>query len=385
MKSDLLFVMTWLLLLPGMAQGLVVDYYQSGGQTLGIAHSLVVAGDGDRNGPGSGLLDIEGIPPRVPDGIPDGVEGSLFEYCYDHADAPYHAEAVAAWEQNLEAMWQLAGPHTGGAYAWGWDSAWADGGSVPPYSFPEGDTKYNALNIRNTFYITVNQYSFVAGNTYWVLANWFFPTNPERRGEAYDFDSDPNFTREMAAYFGSLGDLDGDGLTNLAEWNNVLAEWRALYDLTPDPAQVPTNWPSEINTRAEKDEIIGMYIEAAIGAPPLHFVVQPEPMTWVEVGDPVTLFVEVSDGVGDVTFQWFHDDVEVDGATSDTLFIPFAELDDAGEYVCTAADDVTEVSSTPAEVHVSESLPAGGIAGRMGLVVTLIAACVWMFRRSATT
>lgn len=380
MRRAPLVVITLCLCFHVIADGVVVDYYQGDGQSLGIAHSLVVSGDGDRNGPGSGVVEVEGVPAHVPDGIPDGVEGSLFEYCYDHAEAPRHAEAVAAWEQNLEAMWQLAGPHEGGAYAWGWDAPWSDGGSVPPYSFPEGDTEYNALNVRNTFYITVNEYSFVAGNTYWLLANWFFPSNPERRGEAYDFDSDPNFTRAMAAYFGSLGDLDGDGLTNLAEWNKVLAEWRALHGLSPDPEQDPADWPNEVNSRAEKDEIIGMYIDAATTASGLEIVVQPKSPGWLEVGDSFSLSVEVSGG-GTPSFKWFHDDAEEDGAASATFSIPSAELDDAGVYVCEVTDGVTTLTTVPVQVDVFESLPVSGLAVQAVLVMTFLAIGVWVFHR----
>ena len=230
----------------------------------------------------------------------------------------------------------------------------------------------NALNVRNTFYITVCQYSYVGGNAYWALANWFFMAEPERRAEAYDFDSDPNFTRAVAAYFGSLGDLDGDGLTNLEEWNNALDEWRTLHDESPDPEQDPVDWPNEIATRAEKDEIIGMYIEAAVTGPVFEVTRQP---AWgmYAVGEAIVLSFDLVGGSESTTYQWTRNGEDVPGATDATLTISSAELNDAGTYLCEITEGGMTIATEPVGIIVGADLPAGGKLGAIALCVLLAA------------
>lgn len=91
--------------------------------------------------------------------------------------------------------------------------------------------------------------------------------------------------------------------------------------------------------------------------PPM-FDVQPTDATLVE-GEKLTLTATAS-GEETITYQWYKDDVMINGATENTFIIDGVLLTDAGFYYCEATNECGKTKSTIAQVVVNKS---GGVLG----------------------
>jgi hypothetical protein len=87
--------------------------------------------------------------------------------------------------------------------------------------------------------------------------------------------------------------------------------------------------------------------------PPVEIVDQPVGGEFC-VGDQVTLFVIDSGGI---TYQWFKDDAEIDGATQFFLIIDSAGIDDSGTYRVDIFGECDATTSDDAVVNVIECEP----------------------------
>jgi ELWxxDGT repeat protein len=93
-----------------------------------------------------------------------------------------------------------------------------------------------------------------------------------------------------------------------------------------------------------------------------HFLQTPYPQ-WRLVGDPLTLTVECAGGVGELSYQWIKDGVEIDGATDPTYHVDSVIQDDEGSYTCRVTDATKTIYETePALIEVFEEgeMPAAG-------------------------
>lgn len=101
-------------------------------------------------------------------------------------------------------------------------------------------------------------------------------------------------------------------------------------------------------------------VEVDLIYPNPTIVTQPESAA-VQVGSNVTLSVEAT-GLGTLTYQWYKDAVEIEGATSNTLELTNVQFADAGQYDVGITDDAAEadgetatfILSNPATVIVFE-------------------------------
>ena len=90
-----------------------------------------------------------------------------------------------------------------------------------------------------------------------------------------------------------------------------------------------------------------------------------------------TFEVQVSNNLGPVTYQWAKDDgakafQPIAGETDATFTIASLDYDDAGSYMCTAADSVTSVDSDTIVFTVVKGTPVAGTFG-LGLLAALSA------------
>ncbi len=389
------------------AWAVTVDFYSSRGPAgsatgLNLAHALIADGaDGDRNGP-SDLFRPADAPVYVGDGIPDGVQMSVLEHLYATPSAPYHGLAVDAFAQNRQGLvaWNngvcsypagdgpgstLENPVYGPLFAYA-DFPYCDlfgGGINVPVCFPRCSPD-SALILELAAYITVSEYILHA-NSKWHLLNYGTPTE----ALIVDFDSDPSFNREAASVLGIHGDLDGDGLSNLAEYLSVaravIAETPGLAGATP-----ATLWG--LLTRTGKDTFIGRYIDVAVyvagpdpgdPTPPAFGIDRQSSSRWLEAGPErsTTLEVTTIHGVPPVAFQWHKDGAPlsdgagVTGATASHLHLgPPIDAGTAGVYRCVATDAIGHsASSQPIELAVFE---AGSLPGLSGVGLALLGAAL---------
>jgi hypothetical protein len=88
---------------------------------------------------------------------------------------------------------------------------------------------------------------------------------------------------------------------------------------------------------------------------------QPPVFDYAEAGSKVTFRVEITGGVGDVTFEWFKQDQNMNlnaiGPDAPELVIPAVDFDDSGTYVCVVSDVQRVVQTDPATLQVVEALP----------------------------
>ncbi len=67
----------------------------------------------------------------------------------------------------------------------------------------------------------------------------------------------------------------------------------------------------------------------------LQFIRQPSPSRWYFEGDLLDVSVEISLWAQDIAeYQWYKDDVPIEGAESSNLLVPMLTLDDSGHYFC---------------------------------------------------
>jgi hypothetical protein len=97
---------------------------------------------------------------------------------------------------------------------------------------------------------------------------------------------------------------------------------------------------------------------------------------WFEEGETLSLNVVVAGGVGQITYQWVKDGVDIPGETSASLDIAALTDQDQGWYVCRVTDESKSLhETTPVFAHVS---PAGSlpVAGTMGTGLAILACAV---------
>lgn len=383
------------------AAGVTVDFYTSKGPAgsatgLNLCHALIADGaDGDRNGPQDYFSPTSSY---YGDGVPDGVQVGVLEYLYATPGAPYHALAVQAFEQNRQALIDWNGgicaypdgdgpgstedaPRYGPRFAFA-DFPYCDlygSGLDVPICFPIC-TPSTALLLELAAYICVSEHVQHA-NSKWHLLVYLQEATPSTI--QVDFDAHPGFNRAAAPVLGILGDIDGDGLTNLAEYESVarafIAARPALAGATPE-----TLW--DRLGRADKDAFIGRYLDIAVftqgpdpadPAPPSFGIPRQSSGMWVEegAGEQFTLFVDPEHGLAPLTFQWYRNGTPLaDGpgiagtGTSHLRIGPPLSFADTGIYSCRIVDaDDRVAASQPIEVAVfaAGSLPAASATALM--------------------
>jgi hypothetical protein len=87
---------------------------------------------------------------------------------------------------------------------------------------------------------------------------------------------------------------------------------------------------------------------------------------WKEVGDPLLLRVLVDGTLGQVTYQWVKDGIDLSGETSNTFDIEALTPDDEGWYSCRVTDEAKgtyETAPVLVRVFPEGALPATGLTG----------------------
>ncbi|HSH15532.1 MAG TPA: hypothetical protein VLD18_05830, partial [Verrucomicrobiae bacterium] len=109
------------------------------------------------------------------------------------------------------------------------------------------------------------------------------------------------------------------------------------------------------------------FMLAEVGEPtPIVIVTEPAPTTTVEENRPFSLSVGVTGSLP--TFQWYKNDVPIDGETKATYSVDHASLDDAGTYhvVIKGFLNPEGVTSMDAEVIVNEDLAPPALLRTVG-------------------
>jgi len=160
----------------------------------------------------------------------------------------------------------------------------------------------------------------------------------------------------MPAYFAQTGDADGDGASNICEYNYVVE-----------------NFPSDVQAK---------YVEYAldpskVGECPvsLFCLLSQTGDRMLTVGAPLNLSVVVGNALGVVTYTWTKDGAPI-GANSSTYSKEAVELDDAGVYVCTASDMSKAVVTATmiVKVYPAGTLPVGAPIA-LGALVGMLLGC----------
>ena len=402
------------------AMGIQTDYYAgnalNSSNPLNLAHVLISIGrDDDVNGEGS--RDPQTGASIVGNGIPDGVEFSVLEYVYDNPSVPNHAAAVAAFDGNMANLWAAYGCPPGAAIAF-WNqhpNVYCDNFGTAPqnericWDANLCDPMSNPFAIRTTADQTVSENTEYYANVHYLLCFGF--TAPLTT--VFDFVNGMTVNavtmpgvvidRSLLSQFGVNGDFDGDGQTNLQEWNAVVAAVRALTPTWNHRGTGDTVWltiPTMVNTtssRASKDQMIGWYIDAAIlnqaYSPALFDLatgiggegegagegegegegeaeISISGGGWAEVGDRVEITATLAGATG---YQWYKDNGAVGGEDMSTLVIDPVALGDAGEYFCRLTTPGKATVDTPKvtlQVFGAGTLPVAsglGLAALAGL------------------
>lgn len=102
---------------------------------------------------------------------------------------------------------------------------------------------------------------------------------------------------------------------------------------------------------------------------------EPDPFYVREAGEPFQFAVGVSGAIGGLNFQWYkQDDAKVFapiGGNAPVLTFAALDLDDSGTYYCVISDVQASVQTSPSHLSVVASIPLGGLAGLVLLVLLL--------------
>ncbi len=143
-------------------------------------------------------------------------------------------------------------------------------------------------------------------------------------------------------------------------WNSTLPNSQLPYDYTPDdPSQLqaivtsPTAGAGAgVLTWAKTNWLLTAY------PPTAPFLVTPPQNVTVNAGQSAS-FTAVAGGSGGLNFQWyFNTNTPVAGATNATLLLPTVQAANAGTYTVTVTNLAGAVTSGPALLAVSVTLPA---------------------------
>ncbi len=81
-----------------------------------------------------------------------------------------------------------------------------------------------------------------------------------------------------------------------------------------------------------------------------EIIIQPQPEVVVQMGQAVTLAV-VAQGVGKLSYQWFHDSQPLPFGTTQELHLPAAQLAEQGIYTCRVSSEQGSVLSDATTVY----------------------------------
>lgn len=99
----------------------------------------------------------------------------------------------------------------------------------------------------------------------------------------------------------------------------------------------------------------------------------------VAQGDTVVLSANLTESVGNTTYQWFYDGVELDGETGATLELLDVVINDSGAYSVEVTDDAGTATAAYTLVVV-EALPVSSTLVLSLIMVLLLGAGVWTLR-----
>ncbi len=115
----------------------------------------------------------------------------------------------------------------------------------------------------------------------------------------------------------------------------------------------------------------------------LRFTAVPAPLMTVNWGDPCSMSVEVTGGMGARRFQWYFDDSakpwsELSGETNPTLDIWHVCPEDDGVYYCEVTDAHETIQSSPStRLQVRAVLAVAGVRGLFMAAAALAVAGAW--------
>ena len=136
----------------------------------------------------------------------------------------------------------------------------------------------------------------------------------------------------MGAYFQADADLDGDGFSNLAEYEASCQDIDTYVTAAMDPAVTPETLPA---------------------CPQEGFAITEQPQGALKyAGDSHVFRIAVRDSVGEVTYQWYRDDMPIGGST-DTLRLQALLPGDSGVYRCEVQDTENTLVSDSVELVVA--------------------------------
>ena len=101
------------------------------------------------------------------------------------------------------------------------------------------------------------------------------------------------------------------------------------------------------------DFIMELALDYEIGLDEITITKQPENVNCTE-GDKITLSVEAQSDDDAFSYQWYKDDVALDGKTASSIEVAAAALADTGDYKCVIRNASTSVTSDVATVTVQK-------------------------------
>lgn len=143
-----------------------------------------------------------------------------------------------------------------------------------------------------------------------------------------------NYNLTGVQYLAASGDLDGDGFTNLQEYDAVCGDIDQFVEAAISRDITPENVPCCVNC-------------------PLVIVRQPEDAQRY-VGDAHVFTVEADGLDGEVTYQWSKNGAPIPGANAERLNLGAVTKEDAGGYRCAITDAEETVRTRTAVLTVSD-------------------------------
>lgn len=147
-----------------------------------------------------------------------------------------------------------------------------------------------------------------------------------------------------ARYLNAAGDLDGDGFSNLEEFESVCQRFDPFVEAATTRSLTPDTVP-------------------CCGDCPVVITREPED-AWRYVEQAHTFNVGATGGDGPLTYLWTKDGVSIGGNTPN-LALALLQPADAGDYVCTVTDGARSATTRTARLEVGSPLsiatqPQGG-------------------------
>jgi Immunoglobulin domain/Immunoglobulin I-set domain len=144
----------------------------------------------------------------------------------------------------------------------------------------------------------------------------------------------------------------GDSLRLGLREDGTVVSWGS-DNSNPSPTSVPTNLPPVIGIAAARNSGLGLIPASAEP----HIARQPRNQR-LFTGQNLLLETSVFPGAAPVRYQWFHDGVEIIGATQAVLNVSAAARGDAGRYYARVTNDYGGEISREVAIEVIEQAPA---------------------------